>query len=1194
MRLLRLRFKNLNSLEGRWSIDFRDQRYLDDCLFAIVGPTGSGKSTVLDALCLALYGRTPRLSRVTGSENEIMSRKTGECFAQVEFEAGGESYRCTWSQHRSRKSPSGKLQQPTHLLSRSNGEVLESALSKTSSAVSDLTGLDFDRFTRSVLLAQGGFAAFLDASPGDRAPLLERITGTEIFSRISIAVHERKRKEEEVLKDLKNRLASEVEDGPSGEEVKRDLDGLEIDIERISSDLKEMESRIGSLRERERLESEIKNIELLIADLEEERLSRKIDLGRLERYRSAQTLAAPYERLSSIRERLAELDSSLLEIDRSIESAFSEVRARKEESERLSSDIREMEIERERFIPIWRKAKDMDSHIGSLRSSLSERERARDDERKGLSKIEERILDVEKELEALEKSKKLWSLRMERMEGWDSLIPRLSDIEERLRRFRVLSSELESLEGRLPRLSKEVVERSSDLDRSRLELEGLTDEVESLEKSKVRQDSRLKRLLSGRPIAEWRAMEAFFRRSISLFEGESRSVELEKQIVTLRTDLRKKEADLMVLAEKAGLLDSLVESLDKRREDRARTLSMEVQRGSLVDGCPCPLCGALHHPYSSKVPGFDDGLDEEWRSRKAELSRLRDEKIRLETTVETSSDQLKGMELERSELLRSIESERSALMSSAKSLSLSIPSDEGKSLLEKRRLEKRLKLLDRISEIRDEKRGRLENLRSSIGEKERAVHRIELSLSELENSLRVAREKKSRLVGDLSSIKISLEADLSPVGLDIGDDLETEISEGALEFEKVSRSLDSLLDSQTELLADKRELEAERSSLSNRLKVISEGIKEREEEIAKRLVERKTLFPGNPDVAEEDFDARLKELSSELERVKRFLAVSERQLDSYRESRGNISKEAASMKLELASAEVAFGELCRKAGLSGEPDFVASFRDQDDMEELSLWMEDWRNRKNTAETNLADRKSRKASIGEFDGEDLRSVEAKAEALRSERDLKLAEKGRLNAELDRIEEMEKSRSELKSRLKEQVSNVELWRGLHGLIGSADGKRFRSFAQGIAFKTLISLANGELRRMTDRYVLLPKEDEPMELLVKDFYQAGEIRSTRNLSGGERFLVSLSLALGLSDMSSRKVRVDSLFLDEGFGTLDEAALDQALEALSELRRGGKLIGVISHVSAIRERIGARIRVEPSGGGRSRLSGPGVLREK
>ena len=107
--------------------------------------------------------------------------------------------------------------------------------------------------------------------------------------------------------------------------------------------------------------------------------------------------------------------------------------------------------------------------------------------------------------------------------------------------------------------------------------------------------------------------------------------------------------------------------------------------------------------------------------------------------------------------------------------------------------------------------------------------------------------------------------------------------------------------------------------------------------------------------------------------------------------------------------------------------------------------------------------------------------------------------------------------------------------------------------------------------------------------DNYQAGEIRTTKNLSGGESFIVSLSLALGLSHMASKNVRVDSLFLDEGFGTLDEEALDTALETLAGLQQDGKLIGVISHVPALKERIGTQIQVTPQTGGRSQISGPG-----
>ena len=134
-----------------------------------------------------------------------------------------------------------------------------------------------------------------------------------------------------------------------------------------------------------------------------------------------------------------------------------------------------------------------------------------------------------------------------------------------------------------------------------------------------------------------------------------------------------------------------------------------------------------------------------------------------------------------------------------------------------------------------------------------------------------------------------------------------------------------------------------------------------------------------------------------------------------------------------------------------------------------------------------------------------------------------------------------------------------------------------------------ANRQLLKMTDRYLLTRDDAQPLELNVVDNYQAGEIRSTKNLSGGESFIVSLSLALGFSQMSSKNVQVDSLFLDEGFGTLDEEALDTSLETLANLHQSGKLIGIISHVPALKERIHTQILVTPQTGGRSQISGPG-----
>ncbi len=156
MKILKLRLKNINALKGEWVIDFQTPEFTNHGLFAITGPTGSGKTSILDAICLALYHQTPRL-QVSGTANGLMTRHTGECLSEVTFAVGQRQYRAFWYQRRANKRAGGKLQPPQVELARDDGTILASQIKEKLSQVVAVTGLDFNRFTKSILLAQGGF-----------------------------------------------------------------------------------------------------------------------------------------------------------------------------------------------------------------------------------------------------------------------------------------------------------------------------------------------------------------------------------------------------------------------------------------------------------------------------------------------------------------------------------------------------------------------------------------------------------------------------------------------------------------------------------------------------------------------------------------------------------------------------------------------------------------------------------------------------------------------------------------------------------------------------------------------------------------------------------------------------------------------------------------------------------------------------
>ncbi|HRH98573.1 MAG TPA: AAA family ATPase [Prosthecobacter sp.] len=257
MRLLAVRLQNLNSLSGAHEVRFDEGALSAAGVFLITGPTGAGKSTLLDAMTLALYGRAARYGN--DKADEMMSRHTAECLAEVDFETKGEKLRATWRLRRARCKADGKLQPVERRLANAvTGEILAEKSAEMDRLIEERTGLDAQRFLRSVLLAQGQFAAFLKAKPNERAELLEKITGTEIYTELSKLAFETYKAKDEQVQRLKAALgAVSVLDDEARQRLETSFAEAKTSAARLQSESQAATQQLHAQREHATIVAEI-------------------------------------------------------------------------------------------------------------------------------------------------------------------------------------------------------------------------------------------------------------------------------------------------------------------------------------------------------------------------------------------------------------------------------------------------------------------------------------------------------------------------------------------------------------------------------------------------------------------------------------------------------------------------------------------------------------------------------------------------------------------------------------------------------------------------------------------------------------------------------------------------------------------------------------------------------------------------
>jgi len=1081
MKILELRFKNLNSLYGEWLIDFSAPEYVTNGIFAITGSTGAGKSTVLDAICLALYGQTPRLGRITKSGNEIMSRQTGECYAEVLFESSSGRFRCHWSQHRARKSASGDLQSPQHEISEGieNGQVIENQLRSVATAIEEKTGMDFDRFTRSILLAQGDFDTFLKANIEEKSKILEQITGTEIYTEISKRVHERQRSERENLNNLQAETDGIIILEPEEEKnIQLHIKDQQKQERKLSTQTSEIGKSIAWLTGIDDLKKDIDSLSEESEKLEVELESFQADRSRLDHSIKAAELDGTYANLGAVRKQQGMDENSLTTANSNLPGLEDDFQQHADVLKTFEQQVVNAKAELKIESPLIKKVRLLDQKLIDQKKTITNN------------------TDMcEKDSKKIEESRKL---KLVGQNNRDSASNELKIVDKFLSgnaQDEWLVSGLTGISEQISSLLSKQKETANKIDEVQEAEDGLRESIKKLEDY---------------------TKETGVRKQI--VEGAAKSLKASKKVLSsLLGDrlLRGYRTEKETLSAEVALISKIAE--------------LEDHRAKLEDGNPCPLCGAEEHPFAEgNIPVLGE------KEKKIEqLSKL----------IQNAEDQELGIDK-----LKAIEKEAQTNLTESEILA-AIAGNEKKAA--KKNLTDLAKYLKGI-------RSDYAKIKKKILTKLKPLGFKKLSESDVSSLLESLDERLGNWQNQVKQ-KTAIEKQIS--------ELDGEI-----------KRLDAVIKTQVSTLAEKQK------ALDLCEKEYSDGNSQRQ-----RLYKDK-----NPDTEE----LRLNNAISDTEQTEKQARIQnaevQQKVNSAKANITSLEKQVTKRASELKILESNFITSLPSAGFIDEQQFIKARLSVDEREVLTQKAQELDHRQVDLKARREDRESRLAKELEKKITDNSVVELEPQYKELEESLKklrddIAE---LKHKLSTNEADKKRIAEKQTVIDAQQKECVRWDKLHGLIGSADGKKFRNFAQGLTFELMVSHANQQLEKMTDRYLLVRDDDQPLELNVVDNYQAGEIRSTKNLSGGESFIVSLTLALGLSKMASRKVRVDSLFLDEGFGTLDEETLETALETLSSLHQDGKLIGIISHIPALKERISTQISIDPISGGKSVITGPGCSR--
>ncbi len=1213
MKILSIRLKNINSLRGEHLIDFGKSPLSETGLFAITGPTGAGKTSILDALTLALYGLVPRYNR--DSPVQVMSYHTGDCYAEVEFEVEERVYRSRWSLARARNKVDGNLQDPKmELHDLTADRILEEKKTAVVQLITEITGLDYFRFLRSVLLAQGDFAAFLKADEKSRGELLEKITGTDLYTRLSRKAFEKQKEHRQLLEKLQSQMdTSQLLTAEELEVKQTQLRELETQIGQVSGQMEQLGREWQWLENLVHLRKKSEELHAFLGEALQEKQSYREDFQRYEKHLKALPFQADYKEITLLQEQQNRLSHQLQQLQTDIVVLDTEKNRLAERAAVTRQGLTNAKKEQSERQPMIQRAEML----------MKERDDLRDQFRKireDLERVQTEMENRQSEINQLSTSRLQLAQRQEELRSylqkhaqdeclgsdlplWGQLFNQLTALNQEVALKR---SKIESLRQTGENLQLEREKHQAAAEKYRLHVRWLESQIEEIslgmrlalsDLSPDALEDKLNLLQRQYPI-RFNQLSSAKEYTIRVGQIENLQQELlenEKltsELLAERAALQERENQV---AHELNLLQRLVEA-------ESLIQNYENVRLTLVSGEPCPLCGATHHPYRedhfipqlSKTQQDRDTVQQELDTVRDQLDYVKSQLKVLEASRSSDQHRVQNLSLEVTNLeknfvsfSRQLGEEHSVVDPDILQQLLNAHLNEQQRLLQlQKEYRDKNNHLTQYKEGREKDRAALQVVQSEIGQ-------VKVMQANLQDEITAIERETRRMEESIAQQRHALESKFQPYGLSMPDD---EPAQTWLEkLRSRARQFRQFKEESETIRMDISRMEAALQQANALIEQFSLQAARRQEERNELTEKGKTLtdevnllLNGRNPIQEKE------RLSHEVLSLEMRLEDCLRQLTSHQErlslKQGQAQEQAASLMANQEALGQRTSHLLKNLQRAGFGDigvYQSCLLDADRearYRSLKEAIEEKITRINGAivqnDRDLKTETERQVTLAS-----LEEVGGQLQSSRTLQHTLLEQAAELRHILGENDRLQQKYARISTELEKQQREFLRWKTLSDMIGSANGAEFPTFAQGLTLAHLVQLANRHLHQLNPRYHIrrVPGTDLDLEIIDRD--QADNIRPVKTLSGGETFLVSLALALGLSDLAGSKTRIDSLFIDEGFGTLDPQTLDTVVATLENLQATGKMIGIISHIELLKERITSQIQVIRLGGGVSTI---------